>query len=102
MNDAAEPLEVIGQHQDGASSHERQERPAELGNPSYAKSQGSTETEHRGGNERALSDLSPQRPIVQLVQGMSGNAYGQKEGTQRRDQTREVKHRRQTGADHHV
>jgi hypothetical protein len=53
VHEAAEPLEVVGEREDGSDDHEWQEHPAHARDADDANRDGHREPEHRGHHERA-------------------------------------------------
>ena len=85
MEAAAEQLEVVGGHEEGADGDERQDPEAVSSSattiPIAARGRDRDDGER---DEHPARDRRPQRPAVQLVERVGADAHREGEGEQRR------------------
>ena len=79
----AEQLEVVGHHQGDADEHERQQGDADRAHAPEPDGRGGGERDGAGRGERGSGEAGTERPAVELVEAVRGDADGQEEGHQR-------------------
>ena len=99
---AAEQLEVVGEHEDDADEHERQEVDADGAHAPEADGRGAGERERGCRGEPRGRQAGAQWPAVELVQAVGGDADRQRERGQRPGQAGAVGALREARAERDV
>ena len=74
VDDPAEELEVVPDHEHGSEHEERDQRPPDLDDPGDAEGDGTREADRGHADESAAGDVGAQRPAVQLVERVGRHA----------------------------
>ena len=87
---SAEQLEVVRDHEGDAGEHERQQGDADRAHAPEADGGGAGERDGPRHREHRSGEAGVERPAVQLVQAVGGDAHREQEGGQRPGQARAV------------